>query len=232
MTLRDTGGGFAYAGDACEFDGSRHANIGRTRDNNADHTVDPSADGPVALPHPTPTKSTLIQEEDMASRIVNSASHARRALRQWPLVAAAAASLVLTSLSSLSYADTPASPVGMWQTIDDHTGQPKALVQISQDADGTLSGKIVKGLASNDQPDRRCEKCSDYRKDQLMLGMTIINGMKQDGDKYDGGQILDPENGSLYKCTMHTEDGGQKLVVRGYIGISLIGRSQTWNRQP
>jgi uncharacterized protein (DUF2147 family) len=228
VTLRDTGGGFAYAGDACEFDGSRHANIGRTHDNNADHTVDPSADGPVARPSDTDS-STLIQEEDMASRIVNSASRARRALRQWPLVAAAAASLVLTSVS---FADMPASPVGMWQTIDDHTGQPKALVQISQDADGTLSGKIVKGLASNDQPDRRCEKCSDYRKDQLMLGMTIINGMKPDGDKYDGGQILDPENGSLYKCTMHTEDGGQKLVVRGYIGISLIGRSQTWNRQP
>lgn len=165
----------------------------------------------------------------MTSRIVISTSRARRALRQLPLVVAAVAGFALTSVS---YADMPSSPVGVWQTIDDHTGQPKALVQISQDADGTLSGKIIKGLAGNDQPDRRCEKCTDYRKDQLMLGMTIINGMKQDGDKYDGGQILDPENGSLYKCTMHTEEGGQKLVVRGYIGISLIGRSQTWNRQP
>ncbi|WP_240648297.1 DUF2147 domain-containing protein [Pararobbsia silviterrae] len=134
-------------------------------------------------------------------------------------------------LAPLAHAQTDNSPVGVWQTIDDHTGQPKALVQITQDADGTLSGKILKGLGPNDQPGRRCDKCTDYRKDQLMLGMTIINGMKQDGDKYDGGQILDPENGSLYKCTMHTDENGQKLVVRGYIGISLIGRSQTWSRQ-
>jgi uncharacterized protein (DUF2147 family) len=127
--------------------------------------------------------------------------------------------------------DTASSPVGVWQTIDDKTGQPKALVQISQDADGTLSGKIVKGLGANDQPDRKCDQCTDSRKDQPMLGMTIVDGMKRDGDKYDGGRILDPENGSVYKCQMHTEDKGQKLVVRGYIGISLIGRSQTWNRQ-
>ncbi len=130
------------------------------------------------------------------------------------------------------HAETAAdSPVGVWQTIDDHTGQPKALVQISQNADGTLSGKIIKGLGANDQPDRTCDKCTDARKDQPMLGMTIVEGMKRDGDKYEGGKILDPENGSVYKCQMHTEDNGQKLVVRGYIGISLLGRSQTWNRQ-
>jgi uncharacterized protein (DUF2147 family) len=128
--------------------------------------------------------------------------------------------------------DTTPSPVGIWQTIDDKTGQPKALVQISQDADGTLSGKIIKGLGANDQPGRTCDQCTDSRKGQPMLGMTIVDAMKRDGDKYDGGKILDPENGSVYKCQMHTEDNGQKLVVRGYIGISLIGRSQTWNRQP
>ncbi|MCG1039235.1 MULTISPECIES: DUF2147 domain-containing protein [Burkholderiaceae] len=124
-----------------------------------------------------------------------------------------------------------ASPIGVWQTIDDHTGQPKALVQIAQEADSTLAGKIVKGLATNDQPDCRCTACTDARKDQLMLGMTIIDGMKQDGDSWKGGHILDPENGKVYKCKMHVEDNGQKLVVRGYIGVSLIGRSQTWNRQ-
>ncbi|CAM2144443.1 DUF2147 domain-containing protein [Pararobbsia alpina] len=167
----------------------------------------------------------------MATQTDYAAPRTRRFLRQLPLIVAASASLACASLSTLARADMPATPVGVWQTIDDHTGQPKALVQISQDADGTLSGKIIKGLGPNDQPDRKCEKCTDYRKDQPMLGMTIINGMKSDGDKYDGGQILDPENGSLYKCTMHTEDGGQKLIVRGYIGISLIGRSQTWNRQ-
>ncbi|MDB5785422.1 DUF2147 domain-containing protein [Caballeronia mineralivorans] len=123
------------------------------------------------------------------------------------------------------------SPTGLWQTIDDKTGQPKAVVQIVQDPDGTLTGKILTGLGNNDDPNRRCTACTDARKDQPMKGMTIINGMKADGDGWEGGQILDPENGKIYKCKMHLDDGGQKLVVRGYIGVSLLGRSQTWIRQ-
>jgi uncharacterized protein (DUF2147 family) len=142
--------------------------------------------------------------------------------------AAVAGALLASAVTAFAQTD---SPIGTWQTIDDHTGQPKALVQISQDANGTLSGKVVKGLGANDQPDRRCSACTDARKDQLILGMTIIDDMKKDGDNWDGGQILDPENGKLYKCKMHVEDGGQKLVVRGYIGVSLLGRSQTWVRQ-
>lgn len=124
------------------------------------------------------------------------------------------------------------TPVGVWQTVDDHTGQPKALVQIVEEPGGTLSGKVIKGLGANDDPARRCTACTDARKDQPILGMTIIDGMRKDGDRWDGGHILDPENGKTYRCNMHLEDGGQKLVVRGYIGVSLLGRSQTWNRQP
>jgi uncharacterized protein (DUF2147 family) len=139
-----------------------------------------------------------------------------------------AGALLASAATSMAQA---ASPMGLWQTIDDKTGQPKALVQIVQDGDGTLTGKILTGLGSNDDPNRRCTACTDSRKDQLMKGMTIINGMKADGDTWDGGQILDPENGKLYKCKMHLDDGGQKLVVRGYIGVSLLGRSQTWIRQ-
>jgi len=139
-----------------------------------------------------------------------------------------AGALLASAATSMAQA---ASPTGLWQTIDDKTGQPKALVQIVQDGDGTLTGKILTGLGNNDDPNRRCTACTDSRKDQLMKGMTIINGMKADGDTWDGGQILDPENGKLYKCKMHLDDGGQKLVVRGYIGVSLLGRSQTWIRQ-
>lgn len=142
---------------------------------------------------------------------------------------AALAGVLLTgAMSAMAQTDTP---VGVWQTIDDHTGQPKALVQITQDGDGTLSGKVIKGLNPTDSPDRRCTECTDSRKNQLILGMTILNDLKKDGDKWDGGRILDPENGKVYKCKMHLEDGGQKLVVRGYIGVSLLGRSQTWVRQ-
>jgi len=139
-----------------------------------------------------------------------------------------AGALLASAATSMAQA---ASPTGLWQTIDDKTGQPKALVQIVQDGDGILTGKILTGLGNNDDPNRRCTACTDSRKDQLMKGMTIINGMKSDGDTWDGGQILDPENGKLYKCKMHLDDSGQKLVVRGYIGVSLLGRSQTWIRQ-
>jgi uncharacterized protein (DUF2147 family) len=142
--------------------------------------------------------------------------------------AALAGVLLASAVTAMAQAD---SPVGTWQTIDDHTGQPKALVQISADSSGSLDGKVIKGLGPNDQPDRRCTECTDARKDQLILGMTIINDMKKTDDGWDGGQILDPENGKVYKCKMHLEDGGQKLVVRGYIGVSLLGRSQTWIRQ-
>ena len=141
---------------------------------------------------------------------------------------AVAGVLLASAVAAMAQTDTP---IGTWQTIDDHTGQPKALVQITQDSSGSLNGKVIKGLGANDQPDRRCTACTDERKDQPILGMTIINDMKRDGDGWDHGQILDPEDGKVYKCKMHLEDGGSKLVVRGYIGVSLLGRSQTWVRQ-
>ncbi|EKS67556.1 MULTISPECIES: DUF2147 domain-containing protein [Caballeronia] len=124
-----------------------------------------------------------------------------------------------------------ATPVGTWQTIDDQTGKAKAIIQIADDGNGQLSGKVVRGIGEFDHPERRCTACTDERKDQLIKGMTIITGMRQDGDEWEGGQILDPDSGKLYKCKMKLEDGGKKLVVRGYIGVSLLGRSQTWVRQ-
>jgi uncharacterized protein (DUF2147 family) len=154
--------------------------------------------------------------------------HARAIALRTARHAALAGVLLASAVTAMAQAD---SPVGTWQTIDDHTGQPKALVQIAQDGSGALNGKVIKGLGANDQPDRRCTACTDARKDQPILGMTIISDMKRDGDAWDHGQILDPENGKLYKCKMHLEDGGTKLVVRGYIGVSLLGRSQTWIRQ-
>ncbi|VVD67828.1 DUF2147 domain-containing protein [Pandoraea anhela] len=122
------------------------------------------------------------------------------------------------------------SPVGVWKTIDDSTGKPKALVTISE-KDGEYVGVITKGLGQNDDPERVCDKCTDARKGQKMLGMQIIRGIKKDGDEYSGGYILDPENGKDYKCKLTVIDGGKKLDVRGFIGISLIGRTQTWIRE-
>jgi uncharacterized protein (DUF2147 family) len=140
------------------------------------------------------------------------------------------ATLAALLLISTAWAQTD-TPLGLWQTIDDHTGAPRAVVQIAQDANGVLSGKVVKGLMPGERPDRRCTACTDYRKDQLIIGMTILSGMHKDGDSWEGGQILDPDNGKVYRCKMHLEKDGQQLVVRGYIGVSLLGRSQTWIRQ-
>lgn len=124
------------------------------------------------------------------------------------------------------------SPVGLWQTVDDKTGSPRALIEITQDQNGVLSGKVVKGLVPGEPTDKRCTPCTDERKDQIIIGMTVLRGMHKDGDDWEGGDILDPDNGKVYRCKMHLEKDGSVLIVRGFIGFSLLGRSQTWNRQP
>ena len=121
-----------------------------------------------------------------------------------------------------------ASPVGLWKTIDDDTKQPKSLVRIVEQ-DGALLGRVEKILT--DKPDARCDRCTDERKDQPVQGMTILTGMKPEGGLWDGGSILDPNNGKVYRSRMKLLEGGRKLEVRGYIGAPLFGRSQTWLRE-
>lgn len=121
------------------------------------------------------------------------------------------------------------SPVGLWQTIDDKSGKPRSLIRISQKY-GKLSAVIEKGLLETDTPDAVCEQCKDERKGQKIVGMTIAEGLQKDGDEYNGGKILDPENGKIYKCKMTLNEAGDELEVRGYIGFSLLGRSQIWKR--
>lgn len=125
------------------------------------------------------------------------------------------------------------SPAGLWKTIDDHSGKPKSLIRISE-AGGTYSGTIEKLFrAPNEDQDPKCDKCDDARKDQPIIGMTILTGMKQDKqdvNEFAGGQILDPAEGKVYKSKMALADGGKKLNVRGYIGLPLLGRTQTWIR--
>ena len=128
------------------------------------------------------------------------------------------------------------TPVGLWKTIDDETQAEKSLVRIS-DAGGVLSGKIEK-IAEAGKQDSKCEKCTDERKDKPVLGMLIIRNAnananaKADADKehWEGGDILDPSNGKVYKLRLKPVDGGKKLEVRGFIGVALLGRTQTWLR--
>jgi uncharacterized protein (DUF2147 family) len=120
------------------------------------------------------------------------------------------------------------TPVGLWKTIDDDTKQEKSLVRISE-AGGVLSGKIEKLLDPSKQ-DTKCDKCTDARKDQPVSGMTIISGAKKsdDGEQWEGGTILDPNNGKSYKLRLTPKDGGKTLEVRGYVGF--LFRNQTWTR--
>jgi uncharacterized protein (DUF2147 family) len=123
-----------------------------------------------------------------------------------------------------------ASPVGVWKTIDDQTGKPKSLVRISE-ANGEYRGKVEKLFREpGEDQNPKCDKCEGALKDQPIIGMTIIIGMKKDGDEYNGGKILDPGNGKVYKSKMSLDDGGKKLNVRGYIGVPMLGRTQTWVR--
>jgi uncharacterized protein (DUF2147 family) len=136
---------------------------------------------------------------------------------------------IATFLSaSIAYAND-LSPAGLWKTIDDNTNKPRSLVRITEQ-NGTLFGVVEKGLDPQDEG-KTCEKCTDSRKDKPIRGMMIMQGLQKDGDVFDGGEILDPENGKTYKCKLKLLDNGSKLEVRGYIGISLLGRSQIWLRE-
>jgi uncharacterized protein (DUF2147 family) len=123
-----------------------------------------------------------------------------------------------------------ATPEGRWRTVDDKTHKEKSIVEITE-VNGELQGKVVKLLDRGDKPaNPTCEKCEGDRKGKPIVGMTILWGLKQDGDEWSGGEILDPETGETYDAKLALEDEGQKLEVRGFLGISLLGRSQTWAR--
>jgi uncharacterized protein (DUF2147 family) len=121
------------------------------------------------------------------------------------------------------------SPVGLWKTVDDATGNAGALVRIYE-KDEKLFGRIEK-LFKAEAENQVCTACKDQRKNQPIIGLIIIRNIEQEGDAYGGGDILDPDSGSVYRCKMHLEQQGTRLIVRGFIGFSFIGRSQTWQRQ-
>jgi uncharacterized protein (DUF2147 family) len=128
-----------------------------------------------------------------------------------------------------SYSAELTSPIGVWKTFDDKTGNARAIVQIYEQ-DGKLFGRIEQSFTSGAES-RVCAVCTDERKNQPIIGLIIVRNMKADGDEYSGGDILDPDSGTVYRCKMHVEQNGSRLIVRGYIGFALLGRSQTWQRQ-
>jgi uncharacterized protein (DUF2147 family) len=138
---------------------------------------------------------------------------------------------VLLCLSALALraapADSASTPAGRWRTFDDKTGKAKAIILLYEEK-GLLFGR-VETLVDPDAV-KICDKCTDERKGQPVTGMVVVRRMKKDGEEYTGGDIVDPKNGSVYRCKMRLVEQGRKLTVRGYLGISLFGRSQTWIR--
>ena len=122
-----------------------------------------------------------------------------------------------------------ATPAGLWKTIDDKTKAERAQIRITE-SNGVLSGRIEK-LFDASKADATCDKCTDDRKDKPVMGMTILRNMKhnaEDKEVWDGGDILDPNNGKIYKARLKPVEGGKKLQMRGYIGPFF--RTQEWVR--
>lgn len=139
----------------------------------------------------------------------------------------------LALMSPASFAQTTQTEpiVGNWKTIDDKTNQPKSIIRIEL-VDQKLQGTVVKIFtAPGDRPDPVCEQCKDHRKDKPVIGMTIMSGLKKTSSTlWEGGEILDPNNGSIYKVKLNLDAEAKVLSVRGYVGVPMVGRTQTWIR--
>ncbi len=133
----------------------------------------------------------------------------------------------LSAAASVAWAQS--TPAGVWKTIDDATAKEKSLVRIVE-AGGVYTGKVEKILDPDSPKDATCKECKDDRKDKPVVGMTIIRNVKASDDKtvFEGGDILDPNNGKVYRVRLRPFDDGKKLEVRGYLGPFY--RNQTWLR--
>ena len=136
---------------------------------------------------------------------------------------------LLSAVSSFSFAE---DIIGLWQSIDDKTGAPKALVEIRKEADNTYAGKVVKLTPrAGYTPKETCVDCPAPYTNKPIIGLDVVTGLKStDGLNYTSGRILDPNTGKLYSMKAKLSSNGKRLHLRGYLGISALGRNQIWIR--
>ena len=139
------------------------------------------------------------------------------------LIALSAGALISTSVFAVSLNGT------QWQTIDDKTGEKKAVIQLTESG-GKVSGKIIKVL-NKEKADALCTKCPGSLKNKPAEGLQILSGLKADGNnQWSDGKLVDPESGKTYSGKLTLSDNGQSLKLRGFVGTPVFGRSQTWQR--
>jgi uncharacterized protein (DUF2147 family) len=140
--------------------------------------------------------------------------------------------LAASTLMFTGYALAQSTPVGLWKTIDDKTKTERSLVRIT-DTGGVLTGKVEKLLDPAAKQDAVCDLCTDDLKDKPLIGLPVVRGVKQDAEDktiWGGGTITDAKEGKVYKVRLKPIDGGAKLEVRGFVGVPMLGRTQTWVR--
>jgi uncharacterized protein (DUF2147 family) len=142
------------------------------------------------------------------------------------------AGVVLVAAAALPLSAAEPTAVGLWEQVDERIGKPESWFKITE-RNGIYEGAFAKiFFKPGEDPNWVCDKCQGADKGRPVQGLTFIRGMQRNGLSYEGGTIMDPRDGQLYRALMRLSPDGQTLEVRGYLGISLFGQSQTWNRLP
>jgi uncharacterized protein (DUF2147 family) len=153
-------------------------------------------------------------------------------MRLSPLKLMKVAAVVAVTADTVPVRATEPTAAGLWEQVDENSGKAESWFKISERG-GVYEGNVVKIFSKPGEDENWvCNKCEGAEKGAPVLGLTLIKAMQRNGLSYEHGTIMDPRDGSVYRALMKLSPDGQKLEVRGYLGISLFGRSQTWNRLP